>query len=160
MSSLLLLPLALQALLMVLDEVFFHRKRRLPLWERIGHPLDTLTVLACYAWVLFVSYGPDTLKAYVGLAAFSTLFVTKDEFVHKQHCSGTEQWLHSLLFVLHPVVFLVLAIAWPHLHDASSSGDATALVLQVQFYATLAFAGYQTLYWNIPWKPSRRPNVA
>src|ERR1700722_1323339 len=118
MSSLLLLPLALQAVLMIGDEAFFHRKRRLPLWERVGHPLDTLTVLACYAWVLFVSCGPGTLKVYVGLAAFSTLFVTKDEFVHKQHCSGTEQWLHALLFVLHPVVFLVLAIAWPHLHDA------------------------------------------
>jgi hypothetical protein len=152
--------LGLQALLMLVDEAFFHRARRLPRWERIGHPLDTLTVIACYACVLFVPYGRQARDVYVGLAAFSTLFVTKDELVHARHCSGAEHWLHALLFVLHPVVFLVLALAWPVLHAPSGAVNSFAVVIPLQFAAMLAFVVYQTLYWNVPWTRSQIPNAA
>ena len=33
-----------------------------------------------------------------GLAIFSCLLVTKDEFSHKQDCPAAEQWLHAILF--------------------------------------------------------------
>jgi hypothetical protein len=156
----LFVPLVLQALLMVVDETLFHRTRRLPRWERIGHPLDTLTVIACYACVLFVPCGRQATGVYIGLAAFSTLFVTKDELVHASHCSGAEHWLHALLFVLHPVVFLVLALAWPDLHVPSHAADSLVLVVRGQFVAMLVFVVYQTIYWNVPWIRPLPPDAA
>jgi hypothetical protein len=53
----LLIPVALQMLCMTLDEFYFHWQRELPRWERLGHPLDTLTVLGCYVWLLIVPPG-------------------------------------------------------------------------------------------------------
>jgi hypothetical protein len=45
-SIFLFIPFALQMCCMAVDEVHFHRQRGLPRWERLGHPLDTLTVCA------------------------------------------------------------------------------------------------------------------
>src|SRR5690606_12706734 len=72
--------IALQALAMVVDEGWFHRRRGLPRWERIGHPLDTLTIALCLAWLLCVPPSESAaLPGYLVLAIGSTLFVTKDE---------------------------------------------------------------------------------
>ncbi len=54
-SALLLAPLAVQGIAMAVDELHFHRRRGLGRWERLGHPLDTLTVLACIGWTLAVT---------------------------------------------------------------------------------------------------------
>jgi hypothetical protein len=80
MIPLLLLPvlLLLQMLAMCVDEMLFHRARGLPRWERIGHPLDTLTAALCYGWLLFVPPSAShALGVYIGLCAFSCLFITK-----------------------------------------------------------------------------------
>jgi len=53
MGLLILLPFIVQTLVIMIDEFYFHVRRGLPKWERLGHPLDTLTVLACFAFVLF-----------------------------------------------------------------------------------------------------------
>ena len=52
MLALLMLPIALQAMAMVVDEGWFHRRRGLPRWERLGHPLDTLTIAVCLGWLV------------------------------------------------------------------------------------------------------------
>ncbi len=44
---LLLIPFLVQTFLITFDEWYFHLKRGLPKWERIGHPLDTLTAIFC-----------------------------------------------------------------------------------------------------------------
>jgi 2-polyprenyl-6-hydroxyphenyl methylase/3-demethylubiquinone-9 3-methyltransferase len=134
-------PIAVQALAMVVDEGYFHRRRGLPRWERIGHPLDTLTIALCLGWLLVVDPGsPAALPVYVGLAVASCLFVTKDEAVHAKRCGAGEQWLHAILFVLHPVVLAAFAGLW-------WSGHAGILVGQL--LVTLAFLGYQVVYWNV-----------
>jgi hypothetical protein len=113
MLPLLLLPALLQMVAMGFDELVFHRKRGLPRWERLGHPLDTLTALACYAWLaLTPPSSPHALGVYVALCVFSCLFITKDEFVHARLCEPTETWLHAVLFVLHPIVFLAFGVIW------------------------------------------------
>jgi 2-polyprenyl-6-hydroxyphenyl methylase/3-demethylubiquinone-9 3-methyltransferase len=139
MLALLVVPIALQGAAMLIDEGVFHR-RGLPRWERIGHPLDTLTIVLCLAWLVAVPPGRATLTVYAVLAGFSTLFVTKDEPVHARLCGGGEQWLHALLFVLHPIVLAVLGLAWWR-------GEYPAL-LAVQLALTLGFGIYQTVYWN------------
>ena len=140
-------PLGMQALATVADEFYFHRRRGLPRWERIGHPLDTLTVLACFAIALALPLTAASLRTYVALAAFSCLFVTKDEIVHAKYCEPFEHWVHALLFVLHPIVLASMGYLWLK--------DARALML-VQGALTLAFGLYQTLYWNTSWIRSLR----
>ncbi len=132
MTALLVAPLALQALAMLVDEGYFHRRRGLPRWERIGHPLDTLTIIACLVWLLAVGAG----AGYVVLAVFSCLFVTKDEPVHAKHCTPGEQWLHAVLFVLHPVVLAAFALLPP-------------AILVGQLALTIAVLVYQVVYWNV-----------
>jgi hypothetical protein len=140
-------PLGIQALTTVADELYFHRQRGLPRWERIGHPLDTLSILACYAVTLALPLTASSLRLYVILAAFSCLFVTKDEFVHARYCKPLEHWLHALLFVLHPIVLTAVGFLW------LSESRAMILVVAV---LTSAFGIYQLLYWNTSWIKSPR----
>ena len=102
----------IQGAAMVVDEFYFHRRRGLPLWEKFGHPLDTFSVLVCYGFLFSTRPSESFLWIYVGLCIFSCLLITKDEFVHTERCSAGENWLHAVLFVLHPVAFLVAALVW------------------------------------------------
>jgi hypothetical protein len=135
-------PLVLQALAMLVDELYFHRLRGLPRWERIGHPVDTLSVLGCYALALSLPPNAKNLAIYAIFAGISCLLVTKDEWVHAERCRPAEQWLHALLFVLHPIVLAVGALFW--LRQERS-------LLWLSASLTAGFGGYQTLYWNVPW---------
>src|SRR5215471_94772 len=109
-SLILLTPFPLQMICMAVDEIHFHRRRGLPRWERLGHPLDTLTVLACFVWLL--TAAPS---------AFSCLFVTKDEPTHSKYCSSGDHWLHAMLFILHPLVLLSAGLLWPAWRQQSLS---------------------------------------
>lgn len=139
--ALLLIPIVLQGVVMVVDEGWFHRRRGLPRWERIGHPLDTLTIAACIGWLLIASPGDaNALAIYIALAAGSTLFVTKDEPIHARLCSAGEHWLHAVLFVLHPIVLAAFGLLWWTGHHT---------ILLGQLAVTLAFLGYQIVYWTL-----------
>jgi 2-polyprenyl-6-hydroxyphenyl methylase / 3-demethylubiquinone-9 3-methyltransferase len=140
MLGLVAIPIAAQALAMVVDEGWFHRRRGLPRWERIGHPLDTLTIVMCLAWLVITSPSSTTLGVYIGLATFSTLFVTKDEPVHAKLCGAGEHWLHAMLFVLHPIVLAAFGLLW-------WCGATTPVVMQLG--VAIAFALYQVIYWNV-----------
>lgn len=157
MAFLILLPFLLQMIVIGVDEFYFHLKRGLPKWERLGHPLDTLTVLACFLFVLCVPYSPLSLKIYIGLALFSCIFVTKDEFVHKEHCPASEQWLHALLFINHPLVLTSAGLIWRVLQHTETPlwlqsllpfAGSLRLMLLMQVIFTGAFFIYQTIYWN------------
>jgi 2-polyprenyl-6-hydroxyphenyl methylase/3-demethylubiquinone-9 3-methyltransferase len=130
--TLYLIPIAVQAAAMVVDEGWFHRRRGLPRWERVGHPLDTLTFVVCLAWLVVRGSG----HVYLALAIGSTVFVAKDEAVHARLCSPGEHWLHALLFVVHPLVL-------------ASFTRLPREVLVAQLAVTLAFLAYQVVYWNV-----------
>jgi hypothetical protein len=139
---LLLVPAVLQGLAMLVDEGWCHRRRGLPRWERIGHPIDTLSVAACYLWL--VSRPPDApgaLAGYIALAFASCLIITKDEPVHARHCGPGEMWLHAVLFVLHPIVFLGFGVVW--------WTGAAPWILRAQLALTLGWATYQVVYWRL-----------
>ena len=135
------LPIALQAVAMLVDEGVFHRRRGLPRWERLGHPLDTLTFVACLVWLL----AGGSMHGYLALAVGSTIFIFKDEPIHAQLCSRGEHLLHIALFVLHPLVLWAFTRV-PH------------GVLVAQLAVTLAFLGYQVIYWNVVRAEPRRVN--
>ena len=146
-AILLVLPALLQAGIMLVDELHFHRRRGLPRWERLGHPLDTLTTALCYAWLLAMPRAPWALAVYVGLAVQSSIFITKDEPVHARVCSPGEHWVHALLFVLHPIVLGSWAALWWTRSPLATVG------LPVQLIATFAWMTYQLVYWSFLWKP-------
>lgn len=150
LSDAFLIPFALQGLAMMVDEFYFHHKRGLPRWERWGHPLDTLTVLGCFLFLYFVPFSATAAIQYSVLAVFSCVFVTKDEAVHLKHCSAAENWLHSLLFILHPLVFIAAGLIWA----SSSIGELALLtphlaLLKVQSWIIGLFLIYQIGYWNL-----------
>ena len=149
MLALLLLPAGLQMLAMFADEFVFHRRRGLPRWERLGHPLDTLTAALCYGW-LVLNPAPTSfaLQVYLGLCAFSCLFITKDEFVHARLCEPMETWLHAVLFVLHPLVFLGFGGLW---YLGSQPWLITA-----ELVLTLGLLVHQLIYWS-PFWPRPQP---
>lgn len=143
-----MIPFGLQAVVMFIDEFYFHRKRGLPKWEKIGHPLDSLTVFICYLYLSMQSQSLNHLMIYIGLCSFSCLFITKDEFVHSELCEAKENWLHSLLFVLHPVTFFCAGIIWFF--------DLNETLILIQPWIILAFAIYQFLYWSYRGQNLRR----
>ena len=134
---------------MLVDECLYHRRRGLPSWERVGHPIDTATVVACFAWLLATRPSRGNVLVYGLLAAFSCLFVTKDEPTHAVSCSAGEHWLHAVLFLLHPVVFIAAGYLW--------WTGSLRIVLVAGAVLTAGFGTYQLLYWNGPW---RRPRLA
>ena len=157
MWTLSLLPFGIQMLAILFDEGYFHWKRGLPRWERIGHPLDTLSSLLCMGFVIFVPFSAKMLIVYILLSSFSCLFITKDEFVHKHHCCASDNWLHAILFVLHPITLTSAAFIWPVAQGIEvapwishwlSNKEALKTFLYLQFSAMISFMIYQIVFWN------------
>lgn len=126
----------LQGTLILIDEFFCHWRREVPKWERWGHPMDTFFLLVPLFMIAIFPSSQGFI--YGAFAVFSCLFITKDEWVHSKMCTPFENWLHALLFVLHPVVFI---LAW-------QSHDENIQVLRWLLVAPAAFLIYQITYWN------------
>jgi hypothetical protein len=141
-----LAPFVLQGMVMTVDEFYCHRRRELKKWERWGHPVDTLVFAACFGYLLSVPPSEQSLMAYAALSAFSCLMISKDEWQHRELCSGFENWLHSLLFILHPVVLIWAGYLW-----WNQSG---LWALPLALASALIFFLYQTVYWNV-WRRDR-----
>ncbi len=143
-----------QALIMAIDEFVCHHKRGLGRWESWGHPLDTLFFALCFAELCVRLKAPEWALpegGYLVLAVLSSVLITKDEWVHSTEAGGFEHWLHSLLFVLHP---LVLISAFQLSQDPDrplilSIGVMTSHenFLFVSFFMILGFMFYQLIYW-------------
>ena len=153
MQTLILLPFLIQAVVIILDEYWFHLKRGLPKWERIGHPLDTVSVIGCFLFVLFVPYDASMIKYYILTGIFSCLLITKDEFVHKHHCPAAEHWLHAILFVNHSVLLTAIGLMWPRIQGRElfqwlPPAETLRMFLWVQTIFASFFCLYQIIYWN------------
>ena len=142
---------AVQGALMVGDEMVFHHRREVPKWERVGHPLDTVTALIPFLIALAFKFEMPWKGTFIAFAILSCLFVTKDEWVHARLAKGGEQWLHGLLFTLHPLLFFAAWILW-------NAEETSWLALQVGLMGV--FLAYQTLYWNGPWAPKAHSDAS
>jgi hypothetical protein len=158
------IPFCLQALLIGIDEGYYHIKRGLPVWERIGHPIDTLFFLLCLLFTLFMPYSDTNLKIYIGLTILSCLMVTKDEFVHKHYCPAAENWLHALLFILHPITLITAGLMWPVIQGATvptwllywlDNSEALHTFMTGQTLLIFIFFAYQVIFWNFIWKEKK-----
>lgn len=153
MQTLVLLPSLLLSIAMLFDEFVFHRKRGLPRWERIGHPIDTLSVLLSFAIVLIMPFSNQSLMYFILVSLASCLLVTKDEFVHAEKCEPKEQWLHAVLFFLHPLQFVAAAVLWSVRDKVATTLGIEAtfadLFLKSQALLLSLFCFYQLVYWNV-----------
>lgn len=145
--TLLYVPFILVTLLMGYDEVL-HKRRGLGPWEKLGHPIDTLTVFAPLSFITINEYSYHRLIIFIILGAFSCLVVTKDEFIHTQECEAIENWVHSMLFILHPMIFAASAIIWKY-HPEDD-------FLTVQAIGVGVFMIYQVIRWSFSWKERSR----
>jgi len=161
MYFLVFVPFIIQGIVIAIDEGYFHLKRGLPRWERIGHPLDTLSVFICLLYVLIVPFSYTALQFYLILSVFSCVLITKDEFIHKQVCPAGEQWLHALLFLNHPIIFASTGLMWYAMDYPQNASLITAWLdhptqinhfLRTQTVLLASFFGYQVVYWNFIWK--------
>lgn len=138
------LPFVLQGLVMVVDEFILHEKRRLQTWERYGHPLDSLSVLLAFLFLMNFPWSPVNQNIYVGICVVSCLFITKDEFVHYEQSSAFEHWLHALLFLLHPVTFWCAGLIWKE--------NPSDNFLRLQTFVIFFFMVYQIIRWSSVWQ--------
>lgn len=162
LDLLLLIPALVQALAMGVDEFYYHHRRGLGRWERVGHPIDTLTVMGSYVPLVTLPFSQSNVLLFLTLGFLSCLVVTKDEWVHQQECPPGEHWLHSLLFVMHPIIFMAAGVSWYLIehpraplwgHLQWATPDFLRSSLLAQLAAVCIVFVYQTLYWNYLWKP-------
>ncbi|MEY3902650.1 MAG: hypothetical protein RL189_1956 [Pseudomonadota bacterium] len=158
-------PIVLQGLALAFDEFVFHYRRGLPRWERIGHPLDTLTVLGVCSVAHFLPLNHGNFLIFLVASFLSCLFVTKDEWVHAKLCDAREQWLHGVLFICHPLVFVSIAFFWvwrdaPHIFALNALRvPLVATGLWAQVVVLCLFLTYQLIYWNFVRPPVSDPNA-
>lgn len=126
--------MTVQGIAMVIDEFYFHQKRGLGRWERIGHPIDTVFFILA----LWGALNADRLGSggAWSLMLLSSLIVLKDEFEHKRLTPPAENLLHGLLFMVHPLVLIAVWI------ERASLGDWILI-------PPLLFLIYQVLFWLI-----------
>jgi 2-polyprenyl-6-hydroxyphenyl methylase / 3-demethylubiquinone-9 3-methyltransferase len=117
-----------QSIAILVDQFYFHRRRELEQWELIGHPVDTGCFFVCLIIPLFVSLSPISIEVFAGLSLLSCLVITKDEWIHAESCSGGEQWLHALLFILHPVLLIGVFILWACIDQPATVSNIAALL--------------------------------
>jgi hypothetical protein len=144
----LLSMLLAQAVLMLFDEFHFHRKRGLEGFERWGHVADTMLFFAALCIPLLLVPTGFTMGLYIFFAVASSLFITKDEWIHASSCSGGEQWCHSLLFTLHGAILFAVGMIW-HL-------DPSAMILRLLPLPVGIWALYQFFYWNVYYEQSAK----
>lgn len=139
--------IAVQALVMIFDEFFYHRRRGLEKFERWGHVADTTLFFAAITLPILLVPHAFNIGVYIFFAASSAIITTKDEWIHARFCTGGEQWCHSILFLLHGAILVALGILWTI--DPSSS------VLRLLPLPVGLWGIYQFFYWNVLYDESK-----
>ncbi|MBY0517612.1 MAG: hypothetical protein K2P81_11920 [Bacteriovoracaceae bacterium] len=68
--------------------------------------------------------------------------------MHKDLCLATEQWLHAVLFVLHPLLLGTAAWLWLHGQEMT--------FLKIQGVIAVCFMLYQIIYWGLRHESSQQ----
>lgn len=131
------------------DELFLHRKRGLTLYEARLHWIDTALVVFVQALAVFCEPTGFTMTLYLLAAILSCLSITKEEWLHREVCSGSEHWLHAMMFMLHPLSLLAAGITWQRLdRPLIHLADWRLNVLLVYTAGTAIFLVYEMFYWR------------
>jgi len=130
---------AAQGALLLVDDRVYHAERGLSRRECWGHVADSLVFAAALAPAALRAPTPRAVALFALGAAFSTVFVTKDEGIHARECRAPEHWVHAVLFALHPCVLIAAGALW-----LSGEGAATRAALPL---LAAGYGFYQWAYW-------------
>lgn len=150
-----LLVIIFHGLLILIDEFYFHHKRKLPKWERIGHPIDTFFFLGCFLITIFFPMTKSNVAIFFVLAILSSLIIIKDEYIHIKLCTIKEHYLHILLIIIHPLLLINVFLSWPSFTISYFSildhfkSSLLKNIIYLQFIFALLFLLYQIIYWNL-----------
>jgi hypothetical protein len=133
-----------QGALIIWDELYFHRRRGLGRWERVGHPLDSMGMALCLGFLYFSQPHPEMRAMYSVLAVASCLGVTKDEWIHAKQCQPPEQWLHACLFLLHSAILVTAFFSW--------TAGAESRTLLLGACGALGLGILQIGIWSTAWR--------
>lgn len=140
------LSLGIQGTLLMYDDIVLHRRRGLPKWERIGHPVDAFFFSLPIGLAAFMQSATPA-EAYFTLSLLSCLVILKDEWVHVGRVGALEATLHAALFVIHPITLMT---AWRLAQTGPTIG------LFIAWIALLGVVGCQIIYWNFGGGPHER----
>lgn len=111
-----------------------------------------MALIASLSIPLLLPHTQANLRLYCVLGVISCLLITKDEWIHAKACEWKELWLHSVLFIVHPALLILVAVSW----GQDSSSIALHFMLEFQIVAMLIFSAYQVVYWSF-WAPAPDP---
>lgn len=95
----------------VVDELLFHKKRLISKTERLNQILN-MVFLGILVFIPFGIRYSDHLHSYFGLMALSSMvLIARQEWVPNAF-SPKERGLHSLIYMLHPIVIAFLGMLW------------------------------------------------
>lgn len=103
--------------------------------------MDTLSVILPFLYLSFMPYAGHTPLTLIFLMFFSCVFITKDEWVHAEHSTPGENWLHAFLFMMHPLVFVSAWYLWKE--------EGPTFAHRLQLGLLFLFFSYQLVYWLI-----------
>ena len=94
--------------------------------------------------MIYLQIGSSEIVA-ASLGVFSTLIITKDEWVHKELSTGFENWLHAMLFITHAALVISVFLLW-------RQGELSASFLRVMTAGIGGFFAYQLIQGGMRWK--------
>jgi hypothetical protein len=146
MTVTLLILIFLHIVLFHLDEYYFHRKRPLTRKEVISMFVDGLLFLPPLMLAIFTTFSEELKILYIVLASLSCLSIVKNEcFMHSGICRK-ERLLHSLLYVLHPILLFSFYLSWERNYFVH---NINFWIVQVVYLgAGLRTLAHQLIYWN------------
>lgn len=110
--------LGFYSFLLLIDELYFHRRRPLSRLERNLRALNTLLITAACGYALFVEYGSDAGYGFNWVAAASFVCFPLMDIDSKARVSGVERLLHGVLYMLHPIMLVLLVTCWRFIDGA------------------------------------------
>ena len=146
MSGTLLFLIILHVIIFHIDEYYFHRKRALCRKEVLGMFLDGALYLPPLVIASFAPYNDTWNVVFISFAVLSCISISKNEWFYKDDLSLKERWVHSVLYILHPILLYGFYHSWINNYFVHNLNFWMVQIMYLGFgVKTLT---HQLIYWN------------
>ncbi|MCB0392744.1 MAG: hypothetical protein KDD58_15750 [Bdellovibrionales bacterium] len=146
MSNSLLFLIILHVIIFHIDEYYFHRKRVLCRKEVLGMFLDGALYLPPLIIASFTSHSPFWKTTFITFSILSCISISKNEWFYNSDLTRPERWVHSLLYILHPILLYSFYQSWVDNYFVQNLNFWMVQIIYLGFgVKTLT---HQLIYWN------------
>ena len=146
MTGTLLFLMILQVVIFHVDEYYFHRKRTLSRKEAVGMFIDGALYLPPIVIASFAPFSDFWKTVYIVFSILSCLSIIKNEMFYEHDVTKKERLVHSILYVLHPILLYTFYFSWKGNFFAHNLNFWMVQILYMGFgFKTLT---HQLIYWN------------